>query len=299
MNQASTKLIGAFIVGAVALIVVVFLVFGSGKLFTDTYEYVIYFRGSVNGLDAGAPVKIRGVTIGSVSEIVPLYYPNGEFAVEVKIKTERGILKTVEKLPVEFSQQKEVELLINDGLRAQLNTSSFVTGKLFINIDYFRDTETIFMKRNETDVEIPSIPSTTEMFENSLKSVMKGLENLNLVELTKSLSRTVRSVDTIMSSPMWQANLVMINENLIKTDTLFARLNRAVDPITDNLLETTLQTTETLNKIQLLVENLDNIAINNSYEIQVVLKEISRSAQALKRLAEYLEEHPSDIIFGK
>ncbi len=299
MNQASTKLIGAFIVGAVALIVVVFLVFGSGKLFTDTYEYVIYFRGSVNGLDAGAPVKIRGVNIGSVSEIVPLYYPDGKFAVEVKIKTERGILKTVEKLPDEFSQQEEVKILINDGLRAQLNTSSFVTGKLFINIDYFHDTETIYMKRNETDVEIPSIPSTTEMFENSLKSVMKGLENLNLVELTKSLSHTVRSVDTIMSSPMWQANLVMINENLIKTDTLFARLNRAVDPITDNILETTLQTTETLNNIQQLVENLDNIAINNSYEIQEVLKEISRSAQALKRLAEYLEEHPSDIIFGK
>ncbi len=299
MNQASTKLIGAFIVGAVALIVVIFLVFGSGKLFTDTYEYVIYFRGSVNGLDAGAPVKIRGVSIGSVSAIVPLYYPNGEFAVEVKIKTEKGILKTVEKLPVEFSQQEEVKFLIKDGLRAQLNTSSFVTGKLFINIDYFPDTETIYMKRNKADVEIPSIPSTTEMFENSLKSVMKGLENLNLDELTKGLSRTIRSVDTIMSSPMWQANLVMINENLIKTDTLFARLNRAIDPITNNLFETTLQTTETLNKIQQLVENLDNIAVNNSYEIQEVLKEISRSAQALKRLSEYLEEHPSDIIFGK
>jgi len=299
MNRASTKLIGAFIVGAVALIVVVFLVFGSGKLFTDTHEYVIYFRGSVNGLDAGAPVKIRGVTVGSVSEIIPLYYPNGEFAVEVKIKTERGILKTVEKLPVDFSQQEKVKLLINDGLRAQLNTSSFVTGKLFINIDYFPGTETIFMKRNETDVEIPSIPSTTEMFENSLKSVMKGLENLDLVELTKSLNRTVSSIDTIMSSPMWQANLVMINENLIKTDTLFARLNRVIDPITDNVLESTSQTTETLNKIQLLVENLDNIAADNRYEIHEVLKEISRSAQALKRLSEYLEEHPSDIIFGK
>jgi len=299
MNQANAKLIGAFIVGAVALVIVIFLVFGSGKLFTKSFEYVIYFRGSVNGLDVGAPVKIRGVTVGSVSKIIPLYYPDGKFAVEVKIKTEIGILKTVEKLSNEFSQQEEVKLLIKDGLRAQLNTSSFVTGKLFINIDYFPDTETIFMKRNETDVEIPSIPSTTEMFENSLKSVMKGLENLNLVELTKSLSRTVRSVDTIMSSPMWQANLVMINENLIKTDTLFARLNRAIDPITDNVLETTKQTAETLNKIQLLVENLDDIAVNNSYEIQEVLKEISRSAQALKRLSEYLEEHPSDIIFGK
>jgi paraquat-inducible protein B len=297
MNQANTKLIGAFIIGAVALIVVIFLVFGSGKFFTQTFEYVIYFRGSVNGLDVGAPVKLRGVTVGAVSEITPLYYPNGDFAVEVKIETVKGIVKIVGSS--EDDQLGKINQLIQDGLRAQLNTSSFVTGKLFVNVDYYPDTETIFMKKNETDVEIPSIPSTTEMFENSLKSVMKGMENLNLDELTKSLSRTILSIDTIISSPLWQANLELVRDNLVKTDTLFARLNRAVDPLTKNVRETANQTTETLNKIQLLVENLDNIAVNNSYEIQKVLQEISRSTQALKRLAEYLEEHPSDIIFGK
>ncbi len=299
MNEANTRLIGAFIVGAVALVIVVFLVFGSGKMFTKTFEYVIYFRGSVNGLDLGAPVKLRGVTVGSVSGIVPLYYPNGEFAVEVKIKTEVGIVKTVGKPQTEVIQQEEVENAITNGFRAQLNTSSFVTGKLFVNLDYFPDSEKIFMKRNEEDVEIPSIPSTTELFENSLKSVMKGLEKLNLVELTESIHNTVKSVDAILASPMWQANLEIMNQNLIKTDTLFARLNRSIDPIADNVVETTLQTQETLKKIQLLVESLDNIAVNNRYEIHEVLKEITYSARALKRLAEYIEEHPSDMIFGK
>jgi paraquat-inducible protein B len=299
MNQANTKLIGAFIVGAVALVIIVFLVFGSGKLFTKTYEYVIYFRGSVNGLDLGAPVKLRGVTVGSVSEIVPLYYPNGDFAVEVKIKTEKGIIKTIGNLNKDVNQQEEVEQSIENGFRAQLNTSSFVTGKLFVNLDYFPDSEKIFMKMNETDLEIPSIPSTTEMFEHSLKSVMKGLEKLNLVELTESLHNTVTSVDAILSSPMWKKNLDMINANLIKTDTLFTRLNRVIDPMANDVNETTLQARETLNKMQLLVEKLDNIAANNNYEIHEVLKEITYSTRALKRLAEYLEEHPSDIIFGK
>jgi len=299
MNQANTKLIGAFIVGAVALVIIVFLVFGSGKLFTTTYEYVIYFRGSVNGLDLGAPVKLRGVTVGSVSQIIPLYYPNGDFAVEVKIKTEEGIIKTVGTLQKDVVQQKEVEHAIENGFRAQLNTSSFVTGKLFVNLDYFPDTEKIYMKRNETDLEIPSIPSTTEMFEHSLKSVMKGLENLNLVELTESIHNTVKSVDEILGSPMWKANLTMMNENLIKTDTLFARLNRSIDPLASNVTETTIQAKKTLVKMKSLVESLDNIAANNRYEIHQVLKEITYSAQALKRLAEYIEEHPSDVIFGK
>lgn len=299
MNQANTKLIGVFIIGAVALVIVIFLVLGSGKLFTQTFEYAIYFRGSVDGLDVGAPVKIRGVSIGSVSEIIPFYYPSGEFVVEVKIETVKGIIKTVGNPQEEIIQQEEIEYAISKGLRAQLVTSSFVTGKLYVKLDYFPGTEKIFMKRIETDVEIPSIPSTTEMFENSLKSVMKGLENLNLEELTESLHNTITSVDAILSSPMWQANLKMINENLIKTDTLFARLNNSINPIADNVVETTMQTRETLNEIQSLVENLDNIAVNNRYEIHQVLKEITYSARALKRLAEYFEEHPSDVIFGK
>jgi paraquat-inducible protein B len=299
MNQANTKLIGVFIIGAVALVIVIFLVLGSGKLFTQTFEYAIYFRGSVDGLDVGAPVKIRGVSIGSVSEIIPFYYPSGEFVVEVKTETVKGIIKTVGDPQEEIIQQEEIEYAISKGLRAQLVTSSFVTGKLYVKLDYFPGTEKIFMKRIETDVEIPSIPSTTEMFENSLKSVMKGLENLNLEELTESLHNTITSVDAILSSPMWQANLKMINENLIKTDTLFARLNNSINPIADNVVETTMQTRETLNEIQSLVENLDNIAVNNRYEIHQVLKEITYSARALKRLAEYFEEHPSDVIFGK
>jgi len=61
----------SIMLGAIALIVVVFLVFGGGQYFKEKSKYVIYFRGSVDGLNTGAPVKIRGVQIGSVTDINP------------------------------------------------------------------------------------------------------------------------------------------------------------------------------------------------------------------------------------
>jgi paraquat-inducible protein B len=68
-KKISPAVIGAFVIGAVALIIIAILVFGSGRLFRQTRDFVLYFDNSVNGLRIGAPVKIKGVEIGSVKDI--------------------------------------------------------------------------------------------------------------------------------------------------------------------------------------------------------------------------------------
>ena len=69
-KKISPTLIGAFVVGAVALLVIAVIAFGSGRLFRETKEFVLYFDGTVNGLHVGAPVKFKGVEIGSVKDIL-------------------------------------------------------------------------------------------------------------------------------------------------------------------------------------------------------------------------------------
>src|SRR5690242_2285027 len=68
-RRANPALIGAFVLGAVVLVGAVVVVWGSGRFFRNTKTFVAYFSGSVNGLNPGAPVKFRGVKIGSVTEI--------------------------------------------------------------------------------------------------------------------------------------------------------------------------------------------------------------------------------------
>ena len=69
-KKISPTLIGGFVVGAVALLVIAVIAFGSGRLFRQTKEFVLYFDGTVNGLHVGAPVKFKGVEIGSVKDIL-------------------------------------------------------------------------------------------------------------------------------------------------------------------------------------------------------------------------------------
>lgn len=68
-QKASPTLIGVFIIAAIALAVVTVILFGSGRLFSKTEDFILYFEDSVNGLEVGAPVKFKGVRVGQVKRI--------------------------------------------------------------------------------------------------------------------------------------------------------------------------------------------------------------------------------------
>lgn len=72
-KQVSPVLIGAFVLGAVAVLVLGVLVFGGQQWFAPRNRVIVYFDSSVNGLSIGAPVKLKGVTIGKVSDVLVEY----------------------------------------------------------------------------------------------------------------------------------------------------------------------------------------------------------------------------------
>ena len=63
-KPASKTLIGVFVIGAIALAVLAVVVFGSGRFFSEKMPLVMYFEGSVAGLNIGSPVMFRGVKVG-------------------------------------------------------------------------------------------------------------------------------------------------------------------------------------------------------------------------------------------
>ena len=68
-KKANPAVVGAFVTGAIALLTVGVIVFGSGSLFKDTRKWVLHFEGSIKGLNPGSPVVFNGVRIGEVSRI--------------------------------------------------------------------------------------------------------------------------------------------------------------------------------------------------------------------------------------
>jgi paraquat-inducible protein B len=268
-KPVSKTMIGTFVVGAVALIIMALLIFGSGKFFSKKNTYVLFFDGSVKGLNEGSPVMLRGVKIGQVTNIKLLANPEDMdfyIGVYVEIDPENYTFMGQEKMSQILQKIRRGEFikpLIEKGLRAQLQTQSFVTGQLMINVDFYPNEPARLLGIDKKYPEIPTIPG-------SMDKLAKALQDLDLDALYKRIMNVVGGIDKIVNAPGAQDSLPALRDTLRQAE------------VTLDSVEATLQNNEKL-----------------GYEMDRALKEMNSAVRSLRALADYLERHPEALIKGK
>ncbi|MBW2268955.1 MAG: MCE family protein, partial [Deltaproteobacteria bacterium] len=130
-KRANPAMTGAFVLGAVGLVIAGILIFGSGELLKTKYTYVMYFQGSVSGLAVGAPVEFRGVKVGDPKDL--------EIRIPVVVEFVQGSLH---RLGAEAQDSSaNIARLVELGMRAQLQVQSLLTGQQMIALDIHEDDE--------------------------------------------------------------------------------------------------------------------------------------------------------------
>jgi paraquat-inducible protein B len=326
-KKISPAMIGAFVLGALALIVIAILVFGSGRLFRQTREFVLYFDNSVNGLRVGAPVKFKGVEIGSVKDIRLQLEEGGEvnkipviIEIDLKKLTSRGATTAPAVDREAFNE------FIDYGLRGQLEMESLVTGLLYVAFDFFPGTPIILVQQANADnkyPEIPTLPTTLEQAKGALTRVISKLEDIDFKELDANLQATLKGLNRTVNSPEIESVLRSLAQVMPKVDqavvnirNLAGTLDDKVKILADDLQHTSAdarlalkqagdalkQTQETMKRAEGAVANIETLSDLDSpvnYELVKGLRDVSTAARSLRSLTDYLERNPRAPIFGK
>lgn len=229
-KQASKTTIGAFVLGAIALAVAGVLIFGSGKFLRDLEKYVLYFEGSVKGLNIASPVMFRGVKMGNVTDIMLQYHPDDlTIYIPVVIEVERDRFESVTD---EKRIKAPIRDLIDRGLRAQLQLQSMVTGQLMVDLDFYPDEPAKLVRQDrERYPEIPTIPS-------DLQKITKAIEQLPLDEIVNKLANSLDGIEKIINSPDLQGSIVSLRKTLDSAEKLLVRVDKKVDPLIANIEST-------------------------------------------------------------
>lgn len=313
-KEANTKLIGAFVLGAVALIVIVFVIFGSGKFFQKTTRFSIYFQGDVIGLRVGAPVKVRGVDIGSVTKITPIYDEKGDVLIEVIVKIFNDQIQDTMGYYQDMKEKEFMDYLIGKGLRARLETQSILTGVRYIKLDFFPDSPLNLVGLNKDYYEIPSIMTTGEELNALLEKGLQTLDEIPLVDIANQLHDTLETANTtlagiegIVNSPEVKETLTTFSQALKKLDHFIADLDEQLDPILEDRLDTLLasliETSEAMEasvkRSELFISRMETIAMDDRYEIRTAFQEIAKASRAIRQLVDQIERDPRSFIYGK
>ena len=292
-------MIGAFVLGAVVLGVAAVLVFGSGTFFEERTPFVLYFDSSVKGLEVGSPVIFQGVEVGTVTTVTALInFETGVVAIPVYIEIVRGRVQVVGDPGMEGGVASEIKR----GMRARLKSLSLITGKLYVDLDYYPDKPAVYKRLDPETPEIPTIPSEFEEIRATVGQFIKELRRLPLSELVDKLASAANGVDQLMNKPELDHAIDELDAALTQARGALAKVNARVDPLADSAEGALEEARAALQQVDGAVASVGGMVKPGSpvqYQLIAALQELERAARSVRVLADGLSQQPDSIIFGK
>jgi len=281
-KPANKTVIGIFVVGAIALVVIAIVVLGSGKFFKKTLRAVCYFDSSVGGLNIGAPVVFRGVRIGSVTDVALRFNTEDlSFAIPVHIEIDPSKMKAVGPVPKKLGEN--FKAMIDRGLRATLEMQSIVTGQMQVGLDFYPEKPAKFVS---TDTDTPEVPTVR----TAMQELTKKVEKIPIDELFAKILSAVEGIEKVVKSPEIPETVHSINEAVKEIKPLAANLGEAVKDVrklvqnVDNRVGPLASSIEgTVNDYGKLARSADNKIETLSLGLGDTIKEIQKAVSSIEK----------------
>jgi len=218
-------------------------------------------------------VQMRGITIGKVVDIgLEIDEKNNDIRTPVVVELEMERIRQ----PRNFANISDADILkqlIDQGLRAQLQTGSLLTGQLLVDLSFHgKDRFPPIKNINTTGFpEFPTTASTLDEVTQSTQKILAKIAKLPLEELTATATRTLQALQTT-------------------SQTATKMLDSA-----NNTLGTADQTLGSAQRVLATFEP----GSTRHYELDKLVRELTESAKSVRQLTSFLEQHPEALVQGK
>ena len=302
-KKANPTSIGLFFIIGLALGLGGLVVFSTRGLFHPVQKDIVYFDASLKGLSPGAPVKYRGVTIGSVEEILIRHnQASNDFSMPVIIAIDKELAQSKSDQQLRIGSQDNLNELINQGFRARLDSESLVTGVLYVGLELIPDAPPPTFHQLKAEYhEIPSVPSQAQyLLANLAKFDAKNLsENLN--ELLVRLNTSLGELNIVGMNAGVTNSLASLRQTLDEAGLLLKRVDSRVDPVADGITNTLDSAQKTLVSLQVGIGKVSDLAGPDSAlrpELIQTLEQLDNASRAVADLAEFLKRNPNALLTG-
>jgi paraquat-inducible protein B len=319
-NKANPTIIGFFFVFGLVLGLGGLMVFSSRSLFHPQYKTIVYFNSSLKGLNLGAPVKFRGVTIGSVTDILIRHnQAASDFSMPVVIAIDKKLAQIKSDEQLRIGDKASLDRVIGQGLRARLDSESLVTGVLYVALDIVPDAAPpTFHQLAPEYQEIPTVPS-------DLQQLIAGVAHLNLQDLSEKLGQILTNVDLLLgqlnipainagltnllvsanhviSTPDLTNSLTSLKRTLDRAEVLVQHVDGRVDPLVDSVTNTLSDARNTLADLRVGLQNISDLVGPDSSlrpSLAQALGELGSASRSVADLAELLKHDPNALLVGR
>ena len=333
-EQAHYFKIGLFVLGATAIAVLGIIVLGAGKWFERSAMVETYFFESVQGLEVGAPVRLRGVRVGRVESI---RLAREEYGVIFDPKTDsfpyRGLvvvrMSVRPSVAAHLREDDEAVMMkqaADAGFRFRL-ASQGITGVLYIESEFLNPERypPIQIVWTPKTPYIPSAPSTISELGDDLRSIARKLEQVDIEQIAKNLDTMIVSVTHLVNdvqaqhlgpevkqvmgelrSAVQDVRRVLTGPDLSKTlkDSAvamsdFRRTAADLSLTAKDVRHAMVQLPEITARLNSSLRRIDALLASKGETIDDLLENLRSVSEELNYLTKTVEHYPSQVLFGE
>lgn len=247
----------------------------------EAQTLLLYFNQSLRGLVPGAAVDFRGVVIGEVKSIGVTYDPGKRafsMPVVVQIYPARlgqnwGRMDTANQA---LERQQRLRQLVEQGLRAQLRTGNFLTGQLYVALDFFPKAPPARLDISASPFRMPTVANSLDELQDQLAEITRRLSKVPFDEIGGDVQTTLRTM----------------SQTLASVEQLTRRLSDEVAPEAVIAMRDVRKTLATAEQTLAADAPLQQ-------DVRQTLQELTRAATSIRQLSDYLERHPDALIRGR
>lgn len=283
-NTGNKYKVGVLVFVAFLALIISLLSLGITKYFRKTYEFMTVVNTSVQGLERGAKVKLKGVTIGQVKKIqIVSDSDNNDIYIFMEFDPKAFAQQSTETDKSVAKATREGELLfritmaenIQKGLRCQLQYEG-ITGNQYVEIAYYDPQKYPIKDVQLPDEHPPYLPSiesisVTNILAEAQDAVQK-IAKIDFAKISSEIEAFLSAANKLIQDKDTQATVKDLREISSNLKLLTARLNKTLDE--KNMAEFSEKFNQTINNI-------------------------NRMVISTRALVEYLEKNPESVIRGK
>lgn len=276
----------------------------------DAVTYRLRFQGAAGKLKVGAPVVLRGFTVGDVT------------GVELQIDAHSGAIHTPVTIALDPSRfhviagdsgrggrklglDAVLDTLVAHGLRAELSQSPPIVGSARITLKMIADAEPAKLPASGGTREIPTV---------SGDGLMRQVDALPIQAIGNNIETITNRLKALTTSPKIEHSIDQLDRTLTALNHTMRQARPPLLATLRSLHRTVQQTgpqvTATVRALRKTATQIDATAraardltgvspAAPDGNLRQTLDELTRSARAIRSLADYLDQHPEALIRGR
>ncbi|MHB1321355.1 MAG: PqiB family protein [Acidithiobacillus ferrivorans] len=272
----------------------------------NAVTYQMTMLGGPQGLESGAAVMLEGARVGSVTFVHMVFDPRTQnLLTHIQIQLNPGDIslgdgQTWNGTSPGPQMDGILRHLIAHGVRAQLSSVVPMVGPKIISLAPVSDAKAAQLIPGNP----PRIPMVSAAGINhtirQIDAILRQIHALPLEKIAENVNNLTQNLSTLSGSANTRKTLHHLDQTMAHLAELTGTANAQLPAILGSLKDASREANAALQAGNGLLHTQGSAAnAPESTTLPRALYELSRTAQSLRELTDYLNSHPNALVFGK